>query len=109
MLNVKPKCTKCVRFLFRSFEFCIEVLDLMDDVVNLQTTVFHQMDRAHENSMTATGQCKLYPLVLTIQDSCQIYDYIVKILFKLHKGKALTNDPVLFVILTLTSVCLKLC
>ncbi|KAF6023111.1 HIP1R [Bugula neritina] len=47
--------------------------------------VFHQLDRANENSMTLTGQCKLYPLVLAVQDSCQLYDYLVKVLFKLHK------------------------
>ncbi|XP_067938200.1 huntingtin-interacting protein 1-like isoform X2 [Watersipora subatra] len=67
------------------FEFCIELLDLMDDIVNLQSVVFHQLDRSYDNSMTPTGQCKLYPLVLAVQDSCQLYDYLVKILFKLHK------------------------
>ncbi|KAF6038196.1 Hip1 [Bugula neritina] len=68
------------------FEFCIELLDLMDDIMSLQSMVFHQLDRANENSMTLTGQCKLYPLVLAVQDSCQLYDYLVKVLFKLHKA-----------------------
>jgi len=73
-------------FILYSFEFCIELLDLMDDIMSLQSMVFHQLDRANENSMTLTGQCKLYPLVLAVQDSCQLYDYLVKVLFKLHKG-----------------------
>lgn len=78
-------------FLHCSFEFSVELLDLMDDVLNLQAVVFRQLDRCHDNSMTATGQCKLYPLILAIQDSCQLYDCLVKMLFKLHKGSDLTG------------------
>lgn len=82
---------------FTSFEFSVELLDLMDDVINLQGTVFHQLDRCHDNSMTASGQCKLYPLMLVIQDSCQLYDCLVKMLFKLHKGNFVKHTlPVLW-------------
>ena len=75
-----------------SFEFSVELLDLMDDIMNMQLQVFHQLERSHDNSMTGSGQCKLYPLILAIQDSCQLYDCLVKMLFKLHKGTAAIID-----------------
>lgn len=34
--------------------------------------------------MTSAGQCRLAPLIPCIQDSSQLYDFCVKILFKLH-------------------------
>lgn len=34
--------------------------------------------------MTSSGQCRLAPLIQCIQDSSQLYDYCVKILFKLY-------------------------
>jgi len=34
--------------------------------------------------MTSSGQCRLAPLIPCIQDSSQLYDYCVKMLFKLH-------------------------
>ena len=38
--------------------------------------------------MTSSGQCRLAPLILCVQDSCQLYDYTVKLLFKLHSSKS---------------------
>ena len=37
--------------------------------------------------MTESGQCKLQPLVLCIQETNQLYDFCVQFLFKLHDGK----------------------
>lgn len=37
------------------------------------------------NSMTPSGQCRLGPLIPCIQDSNQLYDFVVRIMFKLHK------------------------
>ena len=37
--------------------------------------------------MTIAGQCRLHPLILCVQDSSLLYDYIVKVLFKLHESK----------------------
>lgn len=34
--------------------------------------------------MTSSGQCRLAPLIPVIQDSSQLYDFCVKILFRLH-------------------------
>lgn len=40
--------------------------------------------------MTGPGQCRLSPLIPLIQDSNQLYDFIVRIMFKLHGN--LPND-----------------
>lgn len=39
---------------------------------------------SRSNSMTSAGQCRLAPLIPCIQDASKLYDYCVKILFKLH-------------------------
>lgn len=39
---------------------------------------------ARSNSMTTAGQCRLAPLIPCIQDASKLYDYCVKIMFKLH-------------------------
>jgi hypothetical protein len=46
--------------------------------------VFGSLDMSRSNSMTNAGQCRLAPLIPCIQDSSQVYDFIVKLLFKLH-------------------------
>ena len=43
------------------------------------------MSRA--NSMTSSGQCRLAPLIVCILDSCPLYDFIVKVLFRLHSSE----------------------
>lgn len=40
--------------------------------------------------MTSAGQCRLSPLIPLIQDSNQLYDFLVRIMFKLHGN--LPND-----------------
>lgn len=40
--------------------------------------------------MTLAGQCRLSPLIPLIQDSNQLYDFLVRIMFKLHGN--LPND-----------------
>ena len=49
--------------------------------------VFGSLDMSRSNSMTNAGQCRLAPLIACIQDSSQVYDFIVKLLFKLHSCK----------------------
>ena len=44
---------------------------------------------SRSNSMTNAGQCRLAPLIPCIQDSSPVYDFIVKLLFKLHNCKAI--------------------
>ncbi|KAH0954789.1 hypothetical protein HN011_008832 [Eciton burchellii] len=66
------------------FQMSVEMFDYMDDILNLQHTVFGSLDLSRSNSMTPCGQCRLAPLIPCIQDASQLYDCCVKILFKLH-------------------------
>ncbi|CAF1396130.1 unnamed protein product [Adineta steineri] len=66
------------------FQLCIELLDYMEELLGLVEVVFTSLDQSRANSMTTAGQCRLHPLILCIQDSSILYDYIVKVLFKLH-------------------------
>lgn len=47
-------------------------------------SVFGSLNMARSNSMTSAGQCRLAPLIACIQDASKLYDYCVKIMFKLH-------------------------
>ncbi|CAF4729498.1 unnamed protein product [Rotaria sp. Silwood2] len=58
----------------------------MEAILNLVQVIFKSLDQSRSNSMTAAGQCRLNPLIVCIQDSSLLYDYIVKVLFKLHEG-----------------------
>jgi len=69
------------------FQLCIELLDYMEELLGLVEVVFTSLDQSRANSMTTPGQCRLHPLILCIQDSSLLYDYIVKVLFKLHESK----------------------
>lgn len=53
--------------------------------------VFGSLNMSRSNSMMSSGQCRLAPLIPCIQDSSQLYDYCVKILFKLHASKSCLN------------------
>ncbi|KAG8240392.1 hypothetical protein J437_LFUL002535 [Ladona fulva] len=66
------------------FQMSVEMFDYMDELLALQAAIFGSLDMSRSNSMTSSGQCRLAPLVPCIQDSSQLYDYCVKILFKLH-------------------------
>ncbi|XP_043272476.1 huntingtin-interacting protein 1 isoform X2 [Venturia canescens] len=66
------------------FQMSVEMFDYMDDILNLQRAVFASLDLARSNSMTPPGQCRLAPLIPCVQDASRLYDYCVKILFKLH-------------------------
>lgn len=48
--------------------------------------VFGSLDMSRSNSMTSAGQCRLAPLIMCIQDASRLYDYCVKILFRLHSS-----------------------
>jgi huntingtin interacting protein 1 len=66
------------------FQLSCEIFDYLDEILCLQTNVFGSLDMSRSNSMTNQGQCRLAPLIPCIQDSSQLYDYSVKVLFKLH-------------------------
>ncbi|CAF1301786.1 unnamed protein product [Adineta steineri] len=65
---------------------CNELFDYMEELLNLVQVIFTSLDQSRTNSMTTTGQCRLNPIIVCIQDSSLLYDYIVKVLFKLHEG-----------------------
>uniref|UniRef100_A0A8C7JR43 Huntingtin-interacting protein 1-related protein n=1 Tax=Oncorhynchus kisutch TaxID=8019 RepID=A0A8C7JR43_ONCKI len=46
--------------------------------------LFSSLDMSRSVSVTAAGQCRLAPLIQVILDSSHLYDYTVKLLFKLH-------------------------
>jgi huntingtin interacting protein 1 len=62
----------------------VEMFDYLDDIIALQATIFSSLDTFCVSSMTLPGQCRLAPLIPLIQDSNQLYDFIVRIMFRLH-------------------------
>uniref|UniRef100_A0A6G1SB76 Huntingtin-interacting protein 1 n=1 Tax=Aceria tosichella TaxID=561515 RepID=A0A6G1SB76_9ACAR len=66
------------------FDLSCEIFDALDDILGLQEAVLTKMNSKGMNSMSNSGRCHLAPLVACIQDSSLLYDYSVKILFKLH-------------------------
>lgn len=66
------------------FQMSVEMFDYMDEILNLQSAIFGSLNVSRSNSMMSSGQCRLAPLIPCIQDSSQLYDYCVRILFKLH-------------------------
>lgn len=47
-------------------------------------SVFNSITTFAVSSMTASGQCRLAPLIPCIQDSNQLYDFVVRLMFLLH-------------------------
>ncbi|CAH0554593.1 unnamed protein product [Brassicogethes aeneus] len=66
------------------FQMTVEMFDYIDNILELQTAIFGSLNMARSNSMTNAGQCRLAPLIPCIQDASKLYDYCVKIMFKLH-------------------------
>jgi huntingtin interacting protein 1 len=86
-----------IRRLFKDnldayFQLCIEILDYMEELLGLVEAVFTSLDQSRANSMTTAGQCRLHPLILCVQDSSVLYDYVVKVLFKLHESKKFSSE-----------------
>ncbi|KAL3057205.1 hypothetical protein OYC64_007644 [Pagothenia borchgrevinki] len=66
------------------FQLTVEMLDYLECQLNLFLGVFSSLDMSRSVSVTAAGQCRLAPLIQVILDSSHLYDYTVKLLFKLH-------------------------
>uniref|UniRef100_A0A8C1LZ84 Huntingtin-interacting protein 1-related protein n=1 Tax=Cyprinus carpio TaxID=7962 RepID=A0A8C1LZ84_CYPCA len=66
------------------FQLTVEMFDYLDCELNLFLGVFSSLDMSRSVSVTAAGQCRLAPLIQVILDSSHLYDYTVKLLFKLH-------------------------
>uniref|UniRef100_A0A914DPV0 Huntingtin interacting protein 1 n=1 Tax=Acrobeloides nanus TaxID=290746 RepID=A0A914DPV0_9BILA len=67
-----------------TFELGIEMLDQMDELLNLKTVVTNTMESLRWSSLVPQGQCLLAPLILVILDTSKLYDFLVKVIFKLH-------------------------
>ncbi|KAG7226057.1 hypothetical protein INR49_018667, partial [Caranx melampygus] len=50
----------------------------------VRQSLFSSLDMSRSVSVTAAGQCRLAPLIQVILDCSHLYDYTVKLLFKLH-------------------------
>uniref|UniRef100_A0AAF5DC24 Phosphatidylinositol-4,5-bisphosphate 4-phosphatase n=1 Tax=Strongyloides stercoralis TaxID=6248 RepID=A0AAF5DC24_STRER len=68
------------------FELAVEMLDEMDNLMNFQSTVYEAIEVLRVSSLVPSGQCLLAPLILVVLDSSKFYDYLVKIIFKLHSS-----------------------
>lgn len=66
------------------FQLAIELFDYLDEIIALQATIFNSITTFAISSMTAAGQCRLTPLIPCIQDSNQLYDFAVRVMFLLH-------------------------
>ncbi|XP_067102245.1 LOW QUALITY PROTEIN: huntingtin-interacting protein 1 [Osmerus mordax] len=66
------------------FQLTVEMFDYLECELNLFLNVFSSLDMSRSVSVTAAGQCRLAPLIQVILDSSHLYDYTVKLLFKLH-------------------------
>lgn len=66
------------------FQLTVEMFDYLECELNLFQTVFNSLDMSRSVSVTTAGQCRLAPLVQVILDCSHLYDYTVKLLFKLH-------------------------
>ncbi|NWZ71787.1 HIP1 protein, partial [Acrocephalus arundinaceus] len=66
------------------FQMTVEMFDYLECELNLFQTVFSSLDMSRSVSVTAAGQCRLAPLIQVILDCSHLYDYTVKLLFKLH-------------------------
>uniref|UniRef100_A0AAY4AXX1 Huntingtin-interacting protein 1-related protein n=1 Tax=Denticeps clupeoides TaxID=299321 RepID=A0AAY4AXX1_9TELE len=66
------------------FQMTVEMFDYMECELNLFLAVFSSLDMSRSISVTMAGQCRLAPLIQVILDSSHLYDYTVKLLFKLH-------------------------
>ena len=53
------------------------------------TSVLRQVDAIGAKSTTASGQCRLAPLIPVILDSSFLYHFSVILLFKLHSRELL--------------------
>ncbi|XP_051534940.1 huntingtin-interacting protein 1 isoform X2 [Myxocyprinus asiaticus] len=66
------------------FQLTVEMFDYLECELNLFLGVFSSLDMSRSVSVTAAGQCRLAPMIQVILDCSHLYDYTVKLLFKLH-------------------------
>ncbi|XP_033111530.1 huntingtin-interacting protein 1-like isoform X2 [Anneissia japonica] len=66
------------------FQLCVEIFDYLDALIATSDAIFGSFDLSKSISMTNSGQCRLSPLIPIIQDCSHLYDFSVRLMFKLH-------------------------
>uniref|UniRef100_A0A3P8WTL0 Huntingtin-interacting protein 1-related protein n=1 Tax=Cynoglossus semilaevis TaxID=244447 RepID=A0A3P8WTL0_CYNSE len=87
-----PRFPACL--FFRTI-LTVEMFDYLECELNLFLGVFSSLDMSRSVSVTAAGQCRLAPLIQVILDCSHLYDYTVKLLFKLHSCESHTHTHIL--------------
>ena len=59
-------------------------MDQLEQVLSLATSILNTMNFAAATESTPAGQCRLTACPLLILDSSKLYDYMVKLLFRMH-------------------------
>ncbi|XP_038059088.1 huntingtin-interacting protein 1-like isoform X2 [Patiria miniata] len=66
------------------FQMSVEIFDHLDALLALEEAIFSTFNLARSMSVAPNGQCRLAPLIPVILDCGLLYDYSVRLLFKLH-------------------------
>lgn len=66
------------------FEFSCELFDALENVERLVIKALDAFEKQRLSSSTNPGKCLLAPLVACVQDASLLYDYCIKIMFRLH-------------------------
>lgn len=66
------------------FDFTCELFDALEDVERLVIKALDAFEKNHLSSSSNAGKCLLAPLVACVQDASLLYDYCIKVMFKLH-------------------------
>nr|XP_054749520.1 huntingtin-interacting protein 1-like isoform X1 [Lytechinus pictus] len=74
----------CENDINNYFQMSVEIFDYLESLITLQAAVFRSFDMSRALSGTPSGQCRLSPLIPVILDSAQLYDFSVRLLYKLH-------------------------
>ncbi|CAO1398062.1 unnamed protein product [Diamesa hyperborea] len=67
------------------YQLAIEMFDYLDEILTLQTMVFYTTNQLRLSTDSTAGQCRLRPLVSCVQDSIQLYDHCMHVMFYLHE------------------------
>ncbi|XP_785542.4 huntingtin-interacting protein 1 isoform X1 [Strongylocentrotus purpuratus] len=74
----------CENDINNYFQMSVEIFDYLESLIALQAAVFKSFNLSKPMSGTPSGQCRLSPLIAVILDSGQLYDFSVRLLYKLH-------------------------
>ncbi|CAG0903295.1 unnamed protein product [Darwinula stevensoni] len=66
------------------FQLGAVIFDYLEDILALQSAVFGSLGASQSNSSTRAGHSRLAVLIPCILESSLLFDYTVKIMFKLH-------------------------